>query len=365
MAKLRFYITLSLFGLLSTAAGSDSLRKAPSPWSIHAYADVYYALDFGNNAFNERLYAYSSATTDQLTPNLAFVSFDYNGKRSRFNASPGLGSYMQANYAAESEIWQYVYELRLGFKPRKNTDWWIDAGVFGSPYGNESAVAMDQLSYTRSLSSEFSPYYLSGIRSIHKKGNLQYTGYLLNGWQQINWRSINPALGANISWDPKPGKNAQFSVFAGSMNTKWNPNLGMRYFADFHTDFATGKRVTQGICITGGNQFYEDSVRGSYAQQWGTLSYQLRYAFAQKHFATGRVEAYLDPENTIIPQYIGWDAGFTTLGLSLCYTWKYSDNLQLRIEGKHYRAQQNVHLSRYDSPGRTNSMVAAAIMMRI
>lgn len=354
-----------MFGLLSTAVGSDTMPKAPSPWSVHAYADVYYALDFGNNAFNERMYAYSSATTDQLTPNLAFVSADYTGKRSRFNLSPGLGSYMQANYAAEPGIWQHVYELRMGFKPKKYADWWIDAGVFGSPYGNESAVAMDQLSYTRSLSSEFSPYYLSGVRSIHKKGNLQYTGYLLNGWQQINWRSINPALGANVSWDPKPGKNVQFSAFAGTMNTKWNPNLRMRYFLDFHTDFATGKRITQGVCITGGNQFYEDSARGTYSQQWGTLSYQLRYAFAQKHFATGRVEAYIDPQNTIIPQYIGWDSGFTTLGLSLCYTWKYSDNLQLRIEGKHYRAQQEVLSSRHSSPGRTNSMIAAAIMMRI
>lgn len=365
MAKLRFYITLSLFGLLSTAAGSDSLRKEPSPWSIHAYADVYYAWDFGAQESTDRLYAYSSAKVGKLRPNLAFVSADYTGNQSRFNVTPALGTYMQSNYAAEPEFWRYVYELRIGFKPLKKSDWWLDVGVFGSPYGNESAVAMDQLSYTRSLSSEFSPYYLSGLRSVHKKGKMQYTGYLLNGWQKINWRTITPALGGNVSYDPKPGFNAQFSVFAGSISSIENPGEGMRYFADFHADVATSKRVTQGICITGGRQYYASLTRVKPNHFWGTLSYQVRYALAEKHFATGRVEAYVDPHNTIVPQLFLSEKGFTTIGLSLCYTWKYSDKLQFRAEGKHYQSKQAVLNSRTDSPGTTNSMLAVALMVRI
>src|SRR6185312_9110614 len=143
--------------------------------TLEGYADVYFGFDFAQPKDGIRPYSVSYDKHNEFTLTLAYLRIKYSSSRARAAFTPGFGTYMNANYAAERLTLRNVVEAYVGVKPFKSKNIWLDIGVFGAPYTTESAIAFDQLVYTRSFAAEYSPYYLTGGKitlPLTKKTNL-------------------------------------------------------------------------------------------------------------------------------------------------------------------------------------------------
>jgi hypothetical protein len=83
--------------------------------------------------------------------------------------------------------------------------------VFFSPIGHESWISIDNPTYTRSLTADFTPYYVSGVRarwSATRRVTTQLQ--VVNGWQTISERNGGKAVIARV--DVAPSARWQFGV---------------------------------------------------------------------------------------------------------------------------------------------------------
>lgn len=85
------------------------------------------------------------ARHNELNINLAYISVKHSSPRIRAKFVPCFGSYINANYALEQGTLRNVVEGNIGIKLFKNREIWLDVGVLGSPYTNESAISKDHL----------------------------------------------------------------------------------------------------------------------------------------------------------------------------------------------------------------------------
>ena len=124
----------------------------------------------------------------------------------RANLSLMTGTYANANLAAEPGVLKNIFEANVGIKLSKKANLWLDAGVFSSHIGFESAIGQQCWTLTRSIVAENSPYYESGAKIGYttNDGKLFVSGLLLNGWQHIERPDSNTSLsgGLQITWQP-------------------------------------------------------------------------------------------------------------------------------------------------------------------
>ncbi|MBK9192094.1 MAG: outer membrane beta-barrel protein [Crocinitomicaceae bacterium] len=161
----------SLFAQVTNTATLDTTGgQQIGNTSIGAYLDAYFGYDFNEPAGKDVPLFVSSARHNEFNINLAFIDFRYNSENFRARVVPAFGTYMNSNYASEPGTLRNLLEANTGFRISKKKNIWIDAGILGSPYTNESAISKDHLMYTRSLAPEYVPYYLCGIKTSFPLG---------------------------------------------------------------------------------------------------------------------------------------------------------------------------------------------------
>src|SRR3990167_7958967 len=154
---------------------------------IGGLIDTYYGFDFNQPATSDRAYCVSSPRHNEININLAYIEVQYINDRVRGRLVPGFGTYINSNYANEKGSLKNLIEANVGVRLSKKRDICVDAGIFGSPYTNETAISKDHLMYTRSLSSEYTPYYLAGVKLSSPIGKkLKAYAYLNSGGLDIN-----------------------------------------------------------------------------------------------------------------------------------------------------------------------------------
>lgn len=154
--------------------------------AIGGYVDSYYGYNFNKPADGANPYFVSSARHNELTINLAYVDVRYRSRYMRVRFVPGFGTYMDANYKNEPGSLKNMVEANVGVLVSEKKKIWIDIGVLGSPYTNESAISKDHLMYTRSFAPENVPYYVTGAKlTVPLSTKLNAYFYVMNGWQVI------------------------------------------------------------------------------------------------------------------------------------------------------------------------------------
>jgi hypothetical protein len=178
---------LAVLTILNSAA-QDSAVEKNSPLTFSGYAEAYYSYDFNEPTDNNRpFFLYSHNRHNEFNVNLAFVKGSYNTDRTRANIAIAVGTYMNANYAAEPGVLKNIYEANVGVKVSKNKNLWLDVGVLPSHIGFESAHSPSCWALTRSMVAENSPYFESGARLGYTSDNGKFSlsALALNGWQRI------------------------------------------------------------------------------------------------------------------------------------------------------------------------------------
>ncbi|MCY0968606.1 porin [Chryseobacterium wangxinyae] len=351
-----------IFGLLallnfSAKAQSDSLKK---PLSISGYAEVYYQADFNNSKNNSRpSFIYSHNRNNEINVNLAFIKAGYNTDHIRANLAIAAGTYMNANYSAEQGVMKNIYEANIGLKISKKHNIWIDAGVFPSHIGSESAIGKDNWALTRSLAADNSPYFETGAKISYtsETGKWFVSGLVLNGWQRIQRVDGNstPAFGHQITFKPNEKLTINSSSFVG--NDKPDSIRQMRYFHNLYGIYQISKKIgiTAGFDIGA-----EQKSKGSEQYNiWYTPVLIARYSPTEKFSITARGEYYQDENGVIIST--GTENGFKTFGYSLNADYQILPNLVWRTEIRNLNSKDAIFMNKSDAFNK-NSLTATTAL---
>jgi len=149
------------------------------------YMDVFYATNFRNNLNPENSpYFVNHNRNNQFNVNLAMLKAEYNSNSTRVVLAVQGGTYAFDNYTNEPDYLRILNQAFVGVKLHKKL--WLDAGIFDSYIGMESAVNTENLTYSRSLIADNSPYYFTGLKLNYLQSNrLKLKLIVSNGWQRI------------------------------------------------------------------------------------------------------------------------------------------------------------------------------------
>lgn len=326
---------------LSSFAQADSTAKKKPAVQFSGYLEAYYTYDFNNPAHHRRPdFVYSHNRHNEVNLNLGFVKAAYQTQKIRANLALMAGTYSNANLASEPGVLKNIFEANIGVKIAKNKNLWIDAGIFSSHIGFESAVSKDCWNLTRSILADNSPYYESGakISYTNKSEKWFLSALILNGWQRIQRVDGNntPAFGHQITYTPNAKISLNSSSFIGSNNP--DSIRQMRYFHNFYGKFQFNKQwgLTLGFDIGA-----QQKSKGSRAYNvWYSPVVIARYSPSQKISIAARGEYYSDAAGVVI--FSGTPNGFQTFGYSVNLDYAISEDLVWRIEGRAFESKDKV-----------------------
>lgn len=310
--------------------------------SISAYIDAYYGNVTHRTSENLVPYMVSSNRAGEFNINLAYVDLRYTDHNFRARFAPGVGTYMNSNYTSEQGTLKNVVEASAGFKLFKNKEIWLDGGVIGSPYTNESAFSKDHLMYTRSLAPEYVPYYLSGIKlSIPLNGKFMFYTYLLNGWQQIHDVNNKKSLGTQVEYRPNSKNLINWNTYLGDERSATSPNFRMRYFTDVYWIYNPDGKFSMTSCVYLGNQktIQADRAKNNY---WWQANFIGRYSFDHVWSLSGRIEYFNDPSNIQLVNQGEATEKFHIWSTGLCLNFKVREGAMLRAEGRHFGSKDKI-----------------------
>lgn len=308
---------------------------------VSGYLETYYVYDFNKPIDHQRPdFVYSHNRDKEVNLNLGLIKGAYDNGKVRSTLALMAGTYANANLSAEPGVLKNIFEANVGFKIASSDNLWIDAGVFASHIGFESAVSKDCWALTRSILADNSPYYESGAKITYITDNNKWllSGLFLNAWQRIQRPEGNntPAFGTQITYIPNSKVKLNYSTFAG--NDKPDATRQMRYF---HNLYGIIQMTDKLFVTTGFDYGVEQKSKGSSDyNQWYSPVLLVKINFNDKWGATGRWEYYSDEEGVIIDT--GTANGFKTRGISLNLDYMPLDNAVLRIEGKVYESKGEI-----------------------
>lgn len=252
---------------------------------------------------------------------------------------------MRANYAGEKGIYQQILEANIGWKLSNGKDLWLDAGVFSSHIGFESAIGKDCWTLSRSIAADNSPYFETGVKFSYTSPNEKWfmSALLLTGWQRIQLLKGNksPSFGHQIQYKPTSKWTINSSSFIG------NPTAGisgvMRYFHNFYAIYQWSNRIG----LIGGFDIGLQKAN-SQGQLWYTPVLMLQYtANAKMKFAL-RTESYQDGNEVMIAT--GTPQGFRVIGISLNVDYAISNHILWRAEIKHLQSRDFIFTKQGNMP---------------
>jgi hypothetical protein len=321
--------------------------------TVQGYIDSYYAFNFNEPSSGDQPYFVSMARHNELTINLAYIDIKYTGSIVRARFVPGFGTYINENYAAETGVLKNIVEASAGIKLSTKRGIWLDAGVFGSPYTNESAISKDHLAYTRSFAPEYVPYYLSGLKlTVPLSAKVNLYAYVINGWQQIVDQNKYKSIGTQLELRLTDKLLLNWNTYLGKERSAGDSTIGNRIFSDVYFIYS-GRKFSATGCIYGGLQDQAGDRRG----EWWQANIIGRYNLTEKLSVTGRLEYFNDPDQVqIVP--VTDVQGFSSYSSSLGINYFVADNAMVRLEGRTFFSDDNVYIKNETAVSDSNTITA-------
>ncbi len=330
-----------------------------SPVTITGYVDVYYSYDFNRPQNNARpSFTYSYNRHNEVNLNLGFIKAAYNTNNVRANLALMTGTYANANYTSEPGVFKNIFEANAGVKISSAKNLWVDAGIFASHIGFESAIGKDCWSLTRSILADNTPYYESGAKISYTSDNGKWflSGMVLNGWQRIQRIDGNslPSFGTQLTFKPTSKVKLNSSTFIGS--TKPDSIRKMRYFNNLYGIF----QITPAFGLIVGFDYglEEKSHLTTATNAWYSPVVIAKFALNEKAAIAVRVEYYDDRNGVIIST--GTLNGFKTTGLSANFDYQVLPNALWRIEFRNLNSEDSI-FTKGSSFSNSNTFVSTSL----
>lgn len=332
--KLLILTCFLLFTISTVRAQKDSSRSL----KLSAYAEFYYSFDFSQPRQQEKAaFLYNYKRNQEVQANLILTKASYSSKRMRANLGLMIGNYARFNLSSEPGLLRYINEANIGYKLSRKYKLWVDAGIFPSHIGFESAIGSACPNLTRSMVAENSPYYESGLNVNYTTANEQLIValWLLNGWQRIHISRYTqrPSGGLQIVYKPNTRLTLNYSNFLGSARPD-----SLHRFRTYHNLYVLYQPYPK-LGLTAGFDIGSETGGSLPNGIWFTPIAIVRYQFYTNLKMALRGEYYQDSKQIMLTAPTA--KGFEMTGLSVNVDYQAHKKLLLRIEGKWFHALES------------------------
>jgi len=351
--------TLFVIGAVVVCSSIKAQDSCNGPVTFSGYAEAYYTYDFNKPSNNNRPgFIYSHNRHNEFNLNIGFVKASYSAERVRANLALAAGTYMNANYAAETGVLKNTYEANVGLKISKTKNLWIDAGIMPSHIGFESAVSKDCWTVTRSLLADNSPYYEAGVKISYTTTDNKWllSAMALNGWQRITRVDGNSLMswGTQVQYKPSGKLTLNYSTFIGT--DKPDSARQLRVFHNAYGIFTISDKTGITFGMDMGTEEKPNGISGS--NTWFSPLLILKQTIAKNWSVTARAEYYKDKMGVIIPT--ATSNGFQTMGYSFNVDYAPSDNIAVRLEARLLNSKDSI-FTKSTGASNTNSFITGSI----
>lgn len=356
-----FIMFISEFISLASYAQKDTGWRVRPVTQLSGFADIYYVYDFNHpQTKNRQAYFYHFNRHNQVNLNLGYLKFSVQHPKYRANLALQLGTYAVDNYSSEPGILKHLFEANSGISLNSKHTLWLDAGVFASHIGFESAVSIDNWTLTRSLLAENSPYYLTGVKLTYNVNpKWEFATLVCNGWQHIRKTVGNsmPSFGTQVKFTPDQNTVFNWSSFIGSDDP--DSTRRVRIFNNLYLQYQFSPKV--GLIAGFDIGLQQKEKNSSYYNSWYSPVLVARYAITDKLASCVRAEYYQDKNGVIIPAVTV--NGFSTLGFSLNVDYFPLPTIVYRIEGRWLASTEPVFLKN-GIPTASNLFLGASVAVK-
>ena len=238
---------------------------------------------------------------------------------------------------------------------------WLDAGIFSSHIGFESAVSKDCWTLTRSLLAENTPFFESGAKITYSTDNGKWllSALALNGWQRITRVNGNSLIswGTQIQFKPSDNTLINYSTFIGT--DKPDSARLSRFYHNIYGIFNVTKKLGLTLGFDIGTE--EKTPGSSEKNTWYSPVAILRYAINDKWAVAGRAEYFHDKNGVIIAT--GSPNGFQTTGFSANIDYSPAKNAVVRLEIRQLESRDDIFIKNSGATGNSafiNSSIAVS-----
>jgi hypothetical protein len=362
IASLRILLIILLSSCIfsSTLVQDNGDRK--SSFNFSAFLDGYYSYDFNNPPEKKRLpFLFNHTRSNQFTINLALVTGSFEIGRFRSNLGIQQGTYAQDNYSEEPKVLRWLNQANIGFAFNKSKTLWLDAGLMPSHIGFENAVSTKNLTLSRSLIAENSPYFLTGGKlGWQANPRLYFSIWATNGWQVIQRIEGNsqPSFGTQVNFKSSEELTFNWSTFIG--NNYNDTNRRMRYFSNH---YAIWNPARNWKIIAGVDLGWEQKMKNSPTLNfWVGGAIIVSFEINPNWKSSFRGEFYSDPQGVIaLNQNM---EGLKTSGLSVNFDRNMGKNLIFRIESR-YLTSPNEQFLKESKSSSSNLFVLASLAISL
>lgn len=342
---------------LGQADSSDLSWKGTPSLSLMGYVDTYYAYDFNSPSTGPRQnFLFNFNRHNEFNINLGLIKLEVEHQKYRAKLGFQTGTYPQDNYAPEQELLRNVHCASVGLSLDKHNKWWLDAGIFSSNLGFESAMSIKNWTLSRSLVAESSPYYLAGSKlSFTPSKKWSYTFLVSNGWQKIRRTPNNslPSFGSQVVYTPKTNLELNWSTYIGPENT--DANREMRYFNNLYAIINKEKKWSWILGLDAGFQENQGI--------WAAPVFISRLKLNPQNSMTFRAEYFGDAGNIIIQQPFSLQTEI--FGFSINYDYRPVENVALRFEARYFEGGDFFSFSNVDGAYANNLCLLASFAIQM
>lgn len=308
-----------------------------NPVKVNGFVDFYYAYDFNKPLDMNRSYTTQPLRHNEFNLNFATLGVSYSKEMVRGNFTLQTGTYVQSNFTAELPLFKNIFEASIG---TKLGNIWIDVGIFPSHIGLEGILSNTNWTYSRSLASDYSPFFETGIRITSELTNQISAGLLLlNGWQNIRETNSDKAFGTYLKFIPSNDALINWSTFLGNEIADSLASQ-FRIFNDFYYQQNVSNDFQFAVLFDIGLQQNSEHTLWN---SWHTGYLMIKYLFSPQISASARIEYFSDSKGIIAPT--GTANNFQTTGASINLDFTPVENVMWRIEFRNLFSKDEIYPS--------------------
>lgn len=326
---------LTIFTLLVFAT-SFSQEKNELKTTFSGFVETYYSFDFNENTADAKLpFMYNYNRHNEFNVNIGLLRAKVEYENAYAVLSLQSGTYVDDNYANEKI--KYLNEAYVGLYLDESKKHSIEVGILPSYIGFESATTASNLTLTRSILAENSPYFMTGVKYNYKPSDKwSFAAFLTNGWQRINkpQKDVASSFGTQIVYKSNANSTFNWSTFIGK---EFNgTDFTMRYFSNLYYD---KKWNDKWRTIAGFDYGLQDlSSSNNESTSWLSPVFIAQYTINSKWQTAFRTEYYQDTMNVIIAS----NDEFKALGFSLNFDYLPNSKVKLRTEARYFDSKKDV-----------------------
>ena len=358
--KIKHILLLLGMAPMPLMAQQDSTNlswKSKPSISLMGYVDTYYAYDFNEPSTGPRQnFIYNFNRHNEFNINLGLIQLEVEHDKYRAQLGFQTGTYPQDNYTPEQELMSNINSASVGISLDKSNKWWLDAGVFPSNLGFESAMSIKNWTLSRSLVAESSPYYLAGSKlSFTPSEKWSYTFLVSNGWQKIRRTPNNslPSFGSQVVYTPKANIELNWSTYVGPEGD--DASREMRYFNNLFAILNKDKKWSWILGIDAGFQENQGI--------WAAPVLISRVKLSPASSLAFRAEYFGDAGNIIISQPFSLQTEI--FGFSVNYDYRPVENVALRFEARYFEGGEYFSFSNVDGAYSNNLCLLASLAIQL